>query len=155
MSNDGQSGIGALNSVGYLSALVEEGERAIVLAKVVFDPIYGAIRRRSLSRTEENYLSRNITRFSSSRSLSKALLQAALSKWPVTQHSTGAFAITSDKGVQDELVDEILMQYGREGLELVSKNVSIPARARARINHRLNPPKPKKGESPWSWFFGN
>lgn len=152
---DRPSGIGALNSVGYLSALKEEGERAIVLAHKVFDPLYGAVRSRSLSWTEENYLSRNITRSSSSWSLSKTLLQAVLNKWPVTEHSTGAFAITSDEGVQDELIDEILIRHGREGLELVFKNIFIPARARARINHRLNPSKPKKGESPWSWLFGS
>lgn len=150
------SAIGALNVVGYLAALTIEGLRGFDLARRVFDPLERSVRARSLSRVEESYLTRQISTYSRSWSLSKAVIQTALTKWPVTSLQMGAFDLTGSDAARDEMVDEILIRYGRTGLEDILCLPELPERARARILHRLTPPKPKSksSASPWAWLFG-
>ncbi|MCQ0034324.1 hypothetical protein [Burkholderia glumae] len=150
------STIVALNAVGYLAALAIEGSRGLALACRVFDPLERSVRARALSRSEEGYLSRQLSSYSRSLSLGKALIRTALTKWPVTSSQAGAFDLTDSDAVRDEMVDEILIRYGRAGLEDILRLPSLPERAQARIQDRLTATKPKSKSSsnPWSWFFG-
>ena len=156
-TRDSPSRVGALNVIAYLSALALDGEEAFRLAAFVYDPLNRTVRDRSLSRAEENYLSRRLSDFSRSSSLSKAVVQSALSKWPVTSSDVGAFGLTRSDTVRDEIVDEILARYGRSRLEEIVNLPQLPDRARAQINYRITKPKSKLKPSsyPWSWFFGD
>jgi hypothetical protein len=151
---DVPSPTGAVKAIGYLCSLALSGKEALELARIVFDPLIEAARSRILSRTEESYLFRNVSSYSRSWSLSKALVQSALSKWPVTSAQAGAFAITQSEAVQGEMVDEVLLRNDRFALEAILQSPQLPRRARERIEHRLRPPKSRKGRDPWSWLFG-
>lgn len=143
----------ALNVVSYLCSLALPESQALGLARTVFDPLHGAVRCRALSGVEERYLSKYITPYSRSWSLSKALVQSALSKWPVTSIQAGAFAITRSEAVQDEIIDEILTRNGKPGLEAILQSPYLSEHAQTRIQHKLTPPKSKRGNNPWSWLF--
>jgi hypothetical protein len=150
------SAIVALNAVGYLAALAIEGSRGFALASLVFDPLERSVRARSLSRSEEGYLSRQLSSYSWSSSLGKAVIRTALTKWPITSSQAGAFDLTGSDAARDEMVDEILIRYGRADVEDILRLPSLPERAQARIRDRLTATKPKSKSSsnPWSWFFG-
>lgn len=150
------SAIVALNAVGYLAALAIEGSCGFALASLVFDPLERSVRARSLSRSEEGYLSRQLSSYSWSSSLGKAVIRTALTKWPVTSSQAGAFDLTGSDAARDEMVDEILIRYGRADLEDILRLPSLSERAQARIRDRLTATKPKSKSSsnPWSWFFG-
>jgi hypothetical protein len=144
---------GALNVIGYLSSLALSGNEALSVAKTVFDTLHSAVRSHTLSRVEEHYLSKSICSYSRSWLLSKALVQSALSKWPVTPIQAGAFSITQSEFVQDEIIDEIVMKNGKQNLWGMLQSPYLSESARARIQHRLMPPKSKKDDRPWSWLF--
>jgi hypothetical protein len=122
------------------------------VARTVFDSLYGAVHSLRLSWPERQFLTKHITPYSRSWSLSKALVQSALSKWPVTSTQAGVFAITRSEFIQDEIVDEILSRNGKSGLETILLCAYLPERARERIQRRLTLLKPEKGGNPWNWL---
>lgn len=144
---------GALNVVGYLCSLALSGNEAFSVAKMVFDTLHAAVRNRTLSGVEENYLSKNISLYSRSWSLRKALVQSALSKWPATSIYPGALSITQSELVQDEIIDEILIRNGKQHLLNLLWHPCILEPTRAQVHHRLAPYKHNKGNRPWSWLF--
>lgn len=144
-----------LNVIGFLCALELHSDGAYALARLVFDPLNQAIRSREISSVEEKYLTKFMSKFSKSWSPGKAIVQAALVRWPVTRSNNGAFGITGSAAVHDELVDEILIRNGADGLKKVLEAPGLPERARSRIVRRLAPPKAAKGTNPWWWLFGD
>lgn len=150
------SATGALNVVGYLAALAIGGSRGFDMARCVFDPLERSVRSRSLSRGEEGYLSRHLSNYSQSWSPGKAVIQSALTKWPVTSSQAGAFDLTGSDAAHDEMVDEILIRCGRSGLKDTLRLPNLPERAQTRIRYRLTPPKSKSKSTsnPWAWLFG-
>lgn len=143
----------ALNVIGYVCSLAGPANETLRIAKAVFDPLHSALRSRTLSRDEDRYLSKNISTYSRSWPLSKALIQSALLKWPVTPLQAGALSITQSESVQDEIIDEILDKNSKQGLEALLQAPHLPERARAEIRRRLMQPKSKKSNNPWSWLF--
>lgn len=146
------SSIDALNVVGYLSALAVDGPRSLDLARQVFDPLERSVRARTLSRIEESYLSQHISVYSQSWSLSKALLQSALTKWPVTSLDNGALGLVGGDTALDEMMEEILIRYGRSQLEDILQLPQLPERARSRIQHVLTPSKKKLTLNIFPWL---
>lgn len=149
----GSSRAGALNVIGYVCSLAGPANETLRIAKAVFDPLHSALRSRTLSRDEDRYLSKNISAYSRSWPLSKAIIQSALLKWPVTPLQAGALSITQSESVQDEIVDEILAKNSKQGLEALLQAPHLPERARAEIRRRLMQSKSKKSNNPWSWLF--
>ena len=142
-TEDMPSGSVALNIIGYLSSLALSEDEALGIARIVFDPLHEAVCRRTFSKNEERYLSKNITPYTRSWPLRKALVQSALTKWPVTPIQAGAFSVTRRESIQDEIIDEIFSRRGKAELEVMLGSSYLSERASSKNQQILSPPRPR------------
>jgi len=145
------SSVGALNAISYMAALALSGDTSLTLAKLVYDPLQSSVRKFQLSADERNYLSRHI---SDSRSLTSALAQSAIAKWPPTVTDIGALTLSTVPVHQYALVDEVADQQGRTGLELSLQSGLLPEHIQRRIRRKLEP-RLNRRMSSFDWFFGD
>lgn len=124
--------------VGYISALRLNGEKSLMLAEAVFDPLQHAVRHYRLSRDEERYLESGLLSHKGALSLRTSLTRSAVLKWPLNAVTLGALAISSDREHLRDLICDIAMHQGRHCLEEVLARGGLSSATRESVARFLD-----------------
>jgi hypothetical protein len=128
-------------------ALKIGGPDGLDLALPVFEEVFTSARRYSLSQDCDRWLEREIPSTARGWSVPSRLRLAAIEAWPPKREGAGALLLCSQSGNVSDLIDSVILRYGRSALEAALLDPRLSRTVRGVIERRLSPPKLRVG-----WF---
>ena len=141
----------ALLAVGFMAALGIPPQRALPVAKLVYDPLIRAVRGNQLSREQERFLAACLPS-ARSNALRYVLASAVVDKWHTTDVNTQALSITSDSEALKDIVDFLMIRFGRDKLEIALGSKSLAPATLAQVA-KVYQPKPRKTKKSTLWWW--
>ena len=128
-------------------ALKLDGPEGLDLALSVFEAVFTSARRYSLHRDCDRWLEQEIPSTKGGWSVQTRLCSAAVEAWPPRRDGAGVLLLCSQPVNASDLIDDVMVRYGRSALEMALLDSRLPRTARDRVKQRLSPPKLRIG-----WF---